>query len=103
MLVIGYGFGVRAERRLCEEVHLNLAGRWFCRPGLEDRIPDHSTFSKNRHGPFCDSETSPIGPARVPAAVVERISMFPRQVLESPALKQAFLDRGATAVWSSPQ
>lgn len=57
MLVIGYCFGIRSERRLCEEVHLNLAYRWFCRLGLEDRIPDHSTFSKNRHGRFRESET----------------------------------------------
>lgn len=45
-----------SERRLCEEVHLNLAYRWFCRLGLEDRIPDHSTFSKNRHGRFRQSD-----------------------------------------------
>jgi len=38
-------------------VHLNLAYRWFCRLGLEDRVPDHSTFSKNRHGRFLDSDT----------------------------------------------
>ncbi len=57
MLVIGYCFGIRSERRLCEEVHLNLAYRWFCRLGLEDRIPDHSTFSKNRHGRFRESDT----------------------------------------------
>lgn len=56
-LVIGYCFGIRSERRLCEEVHLNLAYRWFCRLGLEDKIPDHSTFSKNRHGRFRDSDT----------------------------------------------
>ena len=56
MLVIGYCFGIRSERRLCEEVHLNLAYRWFCRLGLEDSIPDHSTFSKNRHGRFRESE-----------------------------------------------
>src|SRR5689334_17169526 len=56
MLVVGYCFGIRSERRLCEEVHLNLAYRWFCRLGLEDRIPDHSTFSKNRHGRFRQSE-----------------------------------------------
>jgi transposase len=55
MLVIGYSFGIRSERRLCEEVHLNLAYRWFCRLGLEDKVPDHSTFSKNRHGRFRDS------------------------------------------------
>lgn len=52
MLVIGYCFGIRSERRLCEEVHLNLAYRWFCRLGLENPVPDHSTFSKNRHGRF---------------------------------------------------
>lgn len=57
MLVIGYCFGIRSERRLCEEVHLNLAYRWFCQLGLEDKVPDHSTFSKNRHGRFRQSET----------------------------------------------
>ncbi len=55
MLIIGYSYGIRSERRLCEEVHLNLAYRWFCRLGLEDAVPDHSTFSKNRHGRFRDS------------------------------------------------
>ena len=57
MLIVGYCFGIRSERRLCEEVHLNLAYRWFCRLGLEDAVPDHSTFSKNRHGRFRDSDT----------------------------------------------
>jgi transposase len=57
MLIVGYCFGIRSERRLCEEVHLNLAYRWFCRLGLEDEVPDHSTFSKNRHGRFRDSDT----------------------------------------------
>jgi len=56
MLLVGYGCGVRSERRLCEEVHLNLAYRWFCRLGLDGRVPDHSTFSKNRHGRFRDSD-----------------------------------------------
>jgi transposase len=56
MLIVGYCFGIRSERRLCEEVHLNLAYRWFCRLGLEDAVPNHSTFSKNRHGRFRDSE-----------------------------------------------
>lgn len=55
MLLIGYCFGIRSERRLCEEVHLNLAYRWFCRLGLEDEVPDHSSFSKNRHGRFRES------------------------------------------------
>ena len=56
MLLVGYFFGIRPKRRLCEEVHLNLAYRWFCRLDLGDRVPDHSAFSKNRHGRFRDSE-----------------------------------------------
>jgi transposase len=56
MLIVGYCYGIRSERRLCEEVHLNLAYRWFCRLGLEQEVPDHSTFSKNRHGRFRESE-----------------------------------------------
>ena len=56
MLLVGYCFGIRSERRLCEEVHLNLAYRWFCRLGLEGDVPDHSTFSKNRHGRFRESD-----------------------------------------------
>ena len=56
MLIVGDRFGIRSERRLCEEVHLNLAYRWFCRLGLEGDVPDHSTFSKNRHGRFRDSD-----------------------------------------------
>jgi len=56
MLIIGYTHGIRSERRLCEEVHLNLAYRWFCRLGLDGNVPDHSTFSKNRHGRFRDSD-----------------------------------------------
>src|SRR5450432_462110 len=56
MLIVGYCFGIRSERRLCEEVHLNLAYRWFCRLGLDGQVPDHSTFSKNRHGRFRDSD-----------------------------------------------
>ena len=56
MLLVGYCVGIRSERRLCEEVHLNLAYRWFCRLGLEGDVPDHSTFSKNRHGRFRDSD-----------------------------------------------
>ncbi len=49
MLVVGYVMGIRSERRLCDEVHLNLAYRWFCRLGLNQKVPDHSTFSKYRH------------------------------------------------------
>ena len=56
MLIVGYCMGIRSERRLCEEVHLNLAYRWFCRLGLDGAVPDHSTFSKNRHGRFRESD-----------------------------------------------
>lgn len=52
MLIVGYCYGIRSERRLCEKAHLNLAYRWFCRLSLEDEIPNHSSFSKNRHGRF---------------------------------------------------
>src|SRR6204780_4530892 len=56
MLIIGYCFGIRSERRLCEEVHLNLAYRWFCRLGFDGDSPNHSTLPKNRHGRFRDSD-----------------------------------------------
>jgi transposase len=56
MLLVGYCYSIRSERRLCEEVELNLAYRWFCRLGLEDGVPDHSTFSVNRHGRFRESD-----------------------------------------------
>src|SRR5205809_381389 len=56
MLIVGYCFGIRSERRLCQEVHLNLAYRWFCLLGLDGTVPDHSTFSKNRHGRFRESD-----------------------------------------------
>ena len=56
MLLVGYCYSIRSERRLCQEVELNLAYRWFCRLGLEDRVPNHSTFSVNRHGRFRDSD-----------------------------------------------
>src|ERR1700682_5397447 len=55
MLIVGYCYGIRSERRLCEEVELHLAYRWFCRLDLDDQVPDHSTFSVNRHGRFRDS------------------------------------------------
>lgn len=56
ILLVGYIMGIRSERRLCEEIHLNLAYRWFCRLDLITPVPDHSTFSKNRHGRFRDSD-----------------------------------------------
>jgi transposase len=56
MLIVGYCYGIRSERRLCEEVELHLAYRWFCRLDLDDKVPDHSTFSVNRHGRFRESD-----------------------------------------------
>ena len=56
MLLIGYCLGIRSERQLCEEVKLNLAYRWFCKLSIEDPVPDHSTFSKNRHGRLREAE-----------------------------------------------
>jgi transposase len=56
MLIVGYCYGIRSERRLCEEVELHLAYRWFCRLDLDDSVPDHSTFSVNRHGRFRESD-----------------------------------------------
>ena len=56
MLIVGYCYGVRFERKLCEEVALHLAYRWFCRLDLDDKVPDHSTFSVNRHGRFRDGD-----------------------------------------------
>jgi transposase len=56
MLLVGYCYGIRSERRLCEEVEDRLTFRWFCRLDLDDKVPDHSTFSKNRHGRFRDSD-----------------------------------------------
>jgi transposase len=56
MLIVGYCYGIRFERRLCGEVELHLAYRWFCRLDLDDTVPDHSTFSVNRYGRFRDSD-----------------------------------------------
>ena len=56
MMLIGYAYGIRSERRLCSEVHLNLAYRWFCRLGLDGAVPEHSTFSKNRYSRFRESD-----------------------------------------------
>lgn len=56
MLIVGYVFAIRSERRLCSEVQVNLAYRWFCKLGIEDGIPDHSVFSRARHERFRQSD-----------------------------------------------
>src|SRR5215211_5981093 len=56
MLIVGYCYGIRSERKLCEEVELHLAYRWFCKLDLDDKVPHHSTFSENRLGRFRESD-----------------------------------------------
>jgi hypothetical protein len=56
MLIIGYVFAIRSERQLCAEVQVNLAYRWFCKLGIEDKIPDHSVFCRARHERFRNSD-----------------------------------------------
>src|SRR3954469_6840446 len=68
MLIVGYCMGIRSERRLCDEVHLNLAYRWFCRLGLDGKVADHSTCSRNRTARFRESDIL----RRLFEAVVER-------------------------------
>ena len=55
MLLVGYLFGVTSERKLVEELRMHLAWRWFTGLGFDQEIPHHSTFSKNRHGRFQES------------------------------------------------
>src|SRR5437773_6283915 len=55
MLIVGYVFAIRSERRICAEVQVNLAYRWFCKLGIEDSIPDHSVFCRARHERFRES------------------------------------------------
>jgi transposase len=56
MLIIGYVFAIRSERAICRDVQVNLAYRWFCGLSIEDKIPDHSAFSRARHERFRDSD-----------------------------------------------
>jgi transposase len=56
MLIMGYVFAIRSERRQCSEVQVNLAYRWFCKLGIEDKIPDHSVFCRARHERFRQSD-----------------------------------------------
>jgi transposase len=55
MLLVGYHFGITSERPLCDEVKMHLGYRWFVGLALDEKVPDHSTFSKNRHGRFKQS------------------------------------------------
>ena len=63
MLILGYAFGLRSERLLCREVRVNLAYRWFCGLSIEDKIPDHSVFSRARNERFWCEAVRDRGPA----------------------------------------
>jgi len=92
ILIVGYSFGIRSERRLCEEVHFNLAYRWFCRLGLEDAVPDHSTFSKNRHGRFRESAAFRVKATRTMIErVEERFDLKPERLIGDMAYGNAEL------------
>src|SRR5438874_10581880 len=56
MLIVGYVFAIRSERALCRDVQVNLAYRWFCELSIEDKVPDHSAFSRARNERFRDSD-----------------------------------------------
>jgi len=56
MLIVGYVFAIRSERLLCREVQVNLAYRWFCGLSIEDKLPDHSAFSRARNERFHDND-----------------------------------------------
>lgn len=109
MLLVGYCYGIRSERRLCEEVSLNLAYRWFCRLGLEDEVPDHSTFSKNRHGRFRESDIF----RHVFESVVRRCMAagliggegfaIDASVMEADASRYKGVDGDALIDWSDPK
>jgi transposase len=81
MLLVGYVFALRSERRLCSEVQVNLAYRWFCKLSVEDKIPDHSVFSRARHERFRESDAL--------RRVFEGVD---RQGIDIPAHLEAFMD-----------
>jgi transposase len=56
MLIVGYVFAIRSERALCRDLQVNLAYRWFCGLSIEDKVPDHSAFSRARHERFRESD-----------------------------------------------
>jgi transposase len=72
MLILGYVFAIRSERLLCREVQVNLAYRWFCGLSIEDKIPDHSAFSRARNERFGDSDIFRLVFERVVEACILR-------------------------------
>jgi transposase len=108
MLIIGYCFGIRSERRLCEEVHLNLAYRWFCRLALDEVVPEHSTFSKNRHGRFRASGAfrwlfDEVVRSCMEAGLVKGEGFaVDASVVAADASRQRSVPDGATVDWKDP-
>ena len=108
MLLVGYCFGIRSERRLCEEVHLNLAYRWFCRLGLEGAVPEHSTFSKNRNGRFRQSDTlrwvfEEVVRRCMAAGLVKGEGFaVDASVIAADANRSRFVAAGASIDWAEP-
>ena len=51
-LLVGYLYGIESERRIEQEIQVNMAYRWFLGLDLDDRVPDHSTISQNRRRRF---------------------------------------------------
>jgi len=74
MLIVGYVFAIRSERALCRELKVNLAYRWFCGLSIEDKVPDHSAFSRARHERFRDSNIFRHVFERVVEGCIGRIS-----------------------------
>jgi transposase len=108
MVIVGYCYGIRSERQLCKEVGLNLAYRWFCRLSIEDKVPDHSTFSKTPHGRFRESEALRY----VFEQAVERCMSegsvggvgfaVDASVVRADASRQTFMDRDDDDDWPRP-
>jgi transposase len=109
MLIVGYCYGIRSERQLCAEVHLNLAYRWFCGLGLEGRVPDHSTFSLNRHGRFRESGVfrlvfeSVVGACMAAGLVGAESFAIDASVMEADASRYHGVAGGEAIDWSDPR
>ena len=109
MLLVGYCFGIRSERRLCEEVSLNLAYRWFCKLDIEDVVPNHSTFSKTRHGRFRDSDALRFVFEQVLELCIQQKLVggegcaVDASIVRADASKQNFQDRDEDDDWPTPR
>ena len=109
MLLIGYVYGIRSERRLCEEVQLNLAYRWFCRLSIEDKVPDHSTFSKTRHGRFRESDALRFVFEQVVEKCIEERLVggagfaVDASVIKADANRQRVIDKDDDDDWPTPK